>query len=1205
MPEKAQKPKRKKNGKWDSSEKARRIRAIDPFGDYDRDSVINLMDCQPFNPLEHGLLGDTKTFIMSRVIRPTYQRAQPYVSAYAQRVSMGVSTAGATAQRYTQQYAQRYKPTVSYDRAAERRRAAIEAIKRKKRRALERMPSKRKIAGTIKRPPVMRIYRDSSIVSKPISFTGTPGQMGLLMGAKATLPFWRYTVEKAKDVTGYSSWQQRKVMEKESSDVQSLESDYIKKGWIKTVHPSERSPENIGTITGVYTEPGFARPSPQLPMMFVGSKEYQAQVDKVEALDANITPHLKGDAYTSPAVASFYDKWEGQISGKYFMGSDAEYQQFQREGKAAMGKEKQTVDTYNAAIDALNALQITRGERYDALTQEYTEYDIAQKEHERLHELSVFGAYGRSEARASKWIMARTPDIDLTAVMMDKKDYKAHPLPFEYHAPFAGFGEVSPESDLGRYYTGVAQGHYTEIRTKPIKYASTTAIFAALPVGLKAGGGLLKAARITPSIAKIPYVGEKIVKYALPAVGGGLMSLYAGSAAYEIHKAPTPYEKGYITGRMMLELEAMGVGTYAGVKIPGMLGGSLRGAKTRLTRTKVPPESIIAPEIITGKSQFPTLRGTEKQLIERFKTSERKYGLPGEQYGQGIKVWRAAGEQYGAETTVGRGDYSFPSMYVAPEASAYFWRIKPEVKWSLFGFDPATPVPAATSTAYRLAIKDIIKIPKGVQKTDLYAPRISGKRIFPSEASWALGRTTPGRAYITPEYVYGKGEAEAGIAVTTGLQRTGAQFYTTWKGKAIPIEEMSWFKTGLPRMSVGFEKGRYYVRRPRGTAIISTKKGIILHKGEQGEGYILPGGETETAAVKALERGITGKAETALEGTMREVYEELGLKTIKSKYLFKAPGKDLSLYSKGRQHWYSKNIHSVFEIKTRGRMKLQTHEVKDLIYYKPGMDVKLSKDTEAILGKYFKTHTERTFKDVTGISKRVRDMTKNKPLKNIITQREILAEEQYIRGVHKRGFISPVSLGVEYGIGRIAGMRYGGKYGLPRYRYSGYEPSLLKYTPVDYGKSYKKGTYKTSYERKGRKYKTPKYKEPYYPKYRIPKYIEPYQKPRKDYYSGERYVKTYPRRYKDQYYLEEPYIPSYKKYYPLYYHPSYLPTPTIIPLPSKTKKIRRKKKHRYRERAWRERHFIPTLTDLMRMPKGSRVMTPEMPKLPKIIVPKI
>ena len=487
-------------GKWDTGEKAQHIRAASPYGDYDQDGVLNIADCQPFNPYEHGFWGDAWSAVRQRVAAPIYQRVYtPYVQAQIQRVSTGVSAAGATAQRY----AQRYKPTVSYEVAAARRR-------------------------------------------------------------------------KVKEFVGIPAREQRKVTEKELSDVQRLEKDYIAKGWIKTVHPSECRPEDIGMITGVHTQKGFVRPSPQLPMVFVGSQEYQAQADKVSGLVAGITPYVEDDVYTHPAVTAHREKWASSISGEYFTGSEAQYRQYQREGGTASRKQETALEAYNKAIAKLSGLETTRTGRYGALTKEYSEYETAQKEYERLHGLSVIGKYEAKEAEWGEHFKPYTSFIKESVAYAGTPEIKA-----ETERTYAGyrrlFGLPSKPFDIEKrvarieseYKMGIVEG----VAEKPLKTAVTTAAFFALPPALKGVGAIAKGAGavwtgrgLATALPRVTRTGVWASKWTPRAVGVGLGGAYAVGTGYHIYETPPELrvrEFGKITGT---ELLPMAIGAYAGTK---------------------------------------------------------------------------------------------------------------------------------------------------------------------------------------------------------------------------------------------------------------------------------------------------------------------------------------------------------------------------------------------------------------------------------------------------------------------------------------------------------------------------------------------------------------------------------------------------------------------------------------------------------------
>ena len=567
------------------------------------------------------------------------------------------------------------------------------------------------------------------------------------------------------------------------------------------------------------------------------------------------------------------------------------------------------------------------------------------------------------------------------------------------------------EKKAAQLSAGIKAGQIEELRAHPIKGAITVASFAALPPIFKGAKYLwgVRAGETVGMAAKFP----RLTKYAPKSILGSLGAGYLGTVGYEAYKAPTLEKKGEILGKTSVELAQMSAGTYMGIKLPSTVFLRARGLKTRLTRKKIPLPQITTEELASGKKHLGKVPEgmTGSELVKHFKEMQYKYALPGEEFKHGVKVWRAAPVGYGEATTVRRGEFEMPGMYTAPYVVPYFLRTKPpKIDINLFGLEPAVSVPAPIPTYYRFTLSDVLRVPFHVRKTGI-----------PSGASWFLGRGRTGRGYISIPFEYGKREAESVIAATTGLRRTRSEFYsTTPKGEAIPIEEMEVFKTRLPRVPVGFESGKYYVKRPRGTAIIETEKGIIVHKGEQGEGYILPGGEIDTTAIKAL-RGEIGRGETALEGTIREIYEELGLKASDAKHLFKVRGKGISLYSHGgRQHWYSKNIYDVFKIDAKGRLKPQKGEISDIKYYKPGMDIELSEDTERILRHYFKLKKQletQPSKDVSKITKRIIKEKKRGKVKKGRPRsiEDILKEEQeyYAQFPKKMSLISPEYLGIK------------------------------------------------------------------------------------------------------------------------------------------------------------------------------------------------
>jgi len=781
---------------------------------------------------------------------------------------------------------------------------------------------------------------------------------------------------------------------------------------------------------------------------FIGGKRERAlaeQQEKIQHLGEKVKKYEKPEWRTEEGIVlpteptsevkAWQQKWSPLIKGDKFLGTEAQYQQY--------------IKGFHKYYKKRGDNQYVLREEYSRLTPEAQRYEQSLRRHEKERWFGVPYKIQSLEKKISPFMKKFIPPVTSFAEVKTPEDWvKAvketskwqekywgkKPTKEEEKALIESYGKGQKaygtyrrmwglpsepfewEKKAAQITAGEKAGRVEEIREHPVKGAVTTAIFAILPSVLKGTGTAWRAAGLATKFPRVTKIAPKATGIIMSALGVG----YGAEVGHEIYKAPTLVKKGEVIGRTEVELAEMGIGSYLGIKLPGGISGGFRGLKTRLTREKIPIEKITTPEVATGKTTLlHAPKGTTpKELVQQFKTTEKVFGLPGEKYGEGVKVWRAAPVEYGPETVVRRGEYAMPGMYVSPGLSPHFLRIKPpKTEISLFGIDIPESIPAVKPTAYRITIKDVTRIPGGVRKTDI-----------PSIASWFMGKGEVGKGHISSEFEIGKTEAEAVLPVTTGLKKTRGKYYTVWRGKAVPIEEMEVFETGMPRVPIGSEKGKFYVKRPRGTAIIETEKGIILHKGERGEGYILPGGEIETAAVKGL-KGIKAKGESALEGTIREIYEELGLKPSKSRYLFKQEGSDIALYSLpgGRQRWWSKNIYSVFEFKTRGRPKLKSREVKDIIYYKPGMKVKLSKDTEAILKRYYKLKETKpsskpSFKDITAITKRIEKERKtkvSKEKKGTTTVEKLLKEEEYLTKPRKVSLVSPFSLGTEYTVSSI------------------------------------------------------------------------------------------------------------------------------------------------------------------------------------------
>jgi ADP-ribose pyrophosphatase YjhB (NUDIX family) len=125
--------------------------------------------------------------------------------------------------------------------------------------------------------------------------------------------------------------------------------------------------------------------------------------------------------------------------------------------------------------------------------------------------------------------------------------------------------------------------------------------------------------------------------------------------------------------------------------------------------------------------------------------------------------------------------------------------------------------------------------------------------------------------------------------------------------------------------------------RRRGTAIIETKKGILVVALEKKNlGFMLPGGGAEWW-------------ETRKMAAKREVKEEIGLKVTKAKYLFKFLGPEFKTKAGISQRNYAK----VFLVETEGKPK-PSNEIKYISYWKPGSKLKLMAGAKMALDIYLK-----------------------------------------------------------------------------------------------------------------------------------------------------------------------------------------------------------------------------------------------------------
>lgn len=121
--------------------------------------------------------------------------------------------------------------------------------------------------------------------------------------------------------------------------------------------------------------------------------------------------------------------------------------------------------------------------------------------------------------------------------------------------------------------------------------------------------------------------------------------------------------------------------------------------------------------------------------------------------------------------------------------------------------------------------------------------------------------------------------------------------------------------------------------RRKGVAIVETKEGILVVAGRR-KIFALPGGGAE-------------KGESRKKAAMRELREETGLWTKRTKYLFSYKGYQWHDHKDRRVVNHAK----VFLITAHGKVRPR-HEIKHIAYWKLGNNLRISKRTEALIKEY-------------------------------------------------------------------------------------------------------------------------------------------------------------------------------------------------------------------------------------------------------------
>lgn len=136
----------------------------------------------------------------------------------------------------------------------------------------------------------------------------------------------------------------------------------------------------------------------------------------------------------------------------------------------------------------------------------------------------------------------------------------------------------------------------------------------------------------------------------------------------------------------------------------------------------------------------------------------------------------------------------------------------------------------------------------------------------------------------------------------------------------------------------------FLTQRRRGTAIVETKKGILVVAGFK-KVFLLPGGGAS-------------RKESRMQAAIRELKEETGLEPYFAMALFRYEGRAQSFK-------YLINLHTVYYIKAKGEAKAK-QEIFHIAWYSPGKDVKLSESTKRIIEQYYeyKKKNKELFKEL-------------------------------------------------------------------------------------------------------------------------------------------------------------------------------------------------------------------------------------------------
>ena len=123
----------------------------------------------------------------------------------------------------------------------------------------------------------------------------------------------------------------------------------------------------------------------------------------------------------------------------------------------------------------------------------------------------------------------------------------------------------------------------------------------------------------------------------------------------------------------------------------------------------------------------------------------------------------------------------------------------------------------------------------------------------------------------------------------------------------------------------------FLTQRRRGTAIVETKKGILLVAGFK-KVFLLPGGGAS-------------RKESRMQAAIRELKEETGLEPYFAMALFRVEGRTHSFK-------HLTDLHTVYYIKAKGEAQAK-QEIFHIHWYTAEKDIKISETTKKILEQYY------------------------------------------------------------------------------------------------------------------------------------------------------------------------------------------------------------------------------------------------------------